>query len=146
MRLIVLVLLASVAGYGALQIDKIDPDNYVKMYLGNYVVEVKVLGFLLLLLGVVVLLYFLVWLVRLVWRSPKSISRWKSSRNRDKADQQFGAGYISLIKGDWRRAEKQLTTKTDHSHIPYVNYLAAARAAQEQGRFSQRDNYLQGRL
>jgi HemY protein len=35
-----------------------------------------------------------------------------------------------------------LTAKSDYSHIPYVNFLAAARAAQEQGRMEQRDIYL----
>lgn len=142
MRMIIVVLLASLFGYGALQINKIDPDNYVKMYIGNYVVEVKVLGFLLLVLGLVLVMYFLLWLIRLIWRSPNSLARWQRRRNRDKADDQFGAGYLSLIKGDWRRAEKQLTSNSDYSHIPYVNYLAAARAAQEQGRIEQRDEYL----
>lgn len=142
MRMIVLIVLASIVGYGALQIDKIDPDNYVKMYIGHYLIEIKVLGFLLLLLGLVLLLYSLVWLVRSIWRSPKSLAGWRNRRNRNKADEQFGAGYLSLIKGDWRRAEIQLTDKSDYSHIPYVNYLAAARAAQEQSRFSQRDKYL----
>jgi HemY protein len=142
MRLIVLILLASLIGYGVLQIDRIDPDNYVKMYLGNYVIEVKVLGFLLLVLAVVVVLYFMIWLIRSIWRSPQRISQWQDRRNRDKAENQFGAGYLSLLKGDWKRAEKQLTAKSDHSHIPYVNYLAAARAAQEQGLFAKRDSYL----
>lgn len=142
MRMILLIFLASIFGYGILQIDRIDPDNYVKMYLGNYVVEVKVLGFLLMLVGVVLLLYFVVWLVRLLWRTPKSWTNWRNRRNRNKADEQLGAGYLSLIKGDWQRAEKLLTKKPDHSHIPYVNYLAAARAAQEQGKLEQRDEYL----
>ncbi|NNC99552.1 MAG: tetratricopeptide repeat protein [Gammaproteobacteria bacterium] len=142
MRLIVMVILASIIGYGVLQIDKIDPDNYVKLYLGNYVIEIKVLGFLVLLLGAVLLMYFLIWLVKAIWRSPKTLSSWQHRRNRNKAEEKFGAGYLSLIKGDWSRAETQLTTKSDHSRIPYVNYLAAARAAQEQGRFQQRDDYL----
>ena len=142
MRLIVLIILASVVGYGALQLDKIDPDNYVKMYIGQYVIEVKVLGFLMLVFAAVVVLYFLLWLFRSIWRSPKTLNQWRNRRNRDKADNQFGAGYLSLLKGDWRRAEKQLTAKSDHSHIPYVNFLAAARAAQEQGRMEQRDIYL----
>jgi HemY protein len=142
MRMIILILLASVFGYAVLQIDKIDPDNYVKMYLGNYVVEVKVLGFLLLLIAIVALLYFTLWLVRWIWRSPKTFGAWRNRRNRNLADEQFGAGYLSLIKGDWQRAEKQLVSKSDHSHVPYVNYLAAARAAQEQGRLEQRDEYL----
>ena len=143
MRMIVLIILASIFGYAVLQIDKIDPDNYVKMYLGNYVVEIKVLGFLLLLIAIVLVLYFVVWLIRLVWRSPSSWSNWRTRRNRNKADEQLGAGYLSLIKGDWKQAEKQLTKKPDHSHIPYVNFLAAARAAQEQGKLEQRDEYLQ---
>ncbi|MEM7359476.1 MAG: heme biosynthesis HemY N-terminal domain-containing protein [Pseudomonadota bacterium] len=142
MRMIIVILLASVFGYGALRINELYPDNYVKMYLGNYVVEVKVLGLLLIIIGLVIVLYFLLWLARLIWRSPDSLAKWQQRRNRNQADDQFGAGYLSLIKGDWRRAEKQLTTKSEHSHIPYVNYLAAARAAQEQGRVEQRDQYL----
>ena len=142
MRFIVLIVLAGVFGYGVLQIDRIDPDNYVKMYLGNYVVEVKVLGLLLLLTGIVLLLYFLMGLFRLIWRAPKTFSNWQQRRHRDKSAEQLGAGYLSLIKGDWKRAEKQLTLEAQYSHVPYVNFLAAARAAQEQGRYAQRDEYL----
>lgn len=142
MRFILLIMLASVFGYGVLQIDKIDPDNYVKMYLGNYVIEVKVLGLLLLLIGIVLILYFLIWLFRLIWRSPKTFSDWQQRQHRNKSDEQLGAGYLSLIKGDWKRAEKQLTNEAEYSHVPYINFLAAARAAQEQGRHSQRDEYL----
>ena len=64
MRLIVLIILASVLGYGALQLDRIDQNNYVKMYIGQYVIEVKVLGFLMLVIASVVVLYFLLWLFR----------------------------------------------------------------------------------
>ena len=142
MRLIVIILLAGVFGYGVLQIDRIDPNNYVKMYLGNYVVEIKVLGFLFLVLGLVIALYFILWLFRAIWKSPKAVSNWQGKRNHSKAEEQLGAGYLSLIKGDWRKAESQLISKTQHSRLPYVNYLAAAQAAQQQGRMEQRDEYL----
>ena len=142
MRLIVLMILASVLGYGAFQLDKIDPDNYVKMYMGDYVIEVKLLFFLIMVFAAAVVIYFMLWLIRSIWRSPKALSNWRNRRNRNKADSQFGAGYLSLLKGDWRRAEKQLTAKSDFSHIPYVNFLAAARAAQEQGSMERRDIYL----
>lgn len=142
MRLILLLVLASVFGYGLLQINKIDPDNYVKMYIGGYLVEIQVLGFVLLLICLVVVLYFLFWLLRTIWRSPKIFSKWRKQRNHDKAEQQFGAGYLSLIKGDWHRAESQLLKNASYSGIPYVNYLAAAQAAQEQGQLISRDNYL----
>jgi len=142
MRLIILLLSAGAFGYGLLQIDKIDPNNYFKMYLGNYVVEVKVLGFILLLVGLVLILYFLLWLFRLIWRSPKTFSAWRGRRNHDQAELQLGEGYLSLIKGDWTKAERLLLSKTKHSAVPYVNYLAAAQAVQQQGRLEKRDEYL----
>lgn len=142
MRYVLLLFLASVFGYGALQIGRLDPDNYVKMYIGNYVVEIKVLGFILLILGVVVVLYFLIRVLRMLWKAPKSYQRWRNKYDSQIADEALGAGYLSLIKGDWRQAEKRLLAKTKHSSLPYINYLAAAQAAQEQGKIEQRDEYL----
>lgn len=142
MRFILTLILAVAAGYGLLQIDQLFPDNYVKMYLGNYVVELKLIPLLLLILLAAAALFFVLWLLSTVLRLPKRFSLWRHNRARDKADEKLGEGYLSLIKGDWSRAESQLTTKQDHSHIPYVNYLAAAQAAQEQGKFDQRDAYL----
>ena len=70
------------------------------------------------------------------------MSKWLGRRNHDKAEQQFGAGYLSMIKGDWRKAESLLLKKSSHSGIAYVNFLAAAQAAQEQGNLNARDDYL----
>ena len=142
MRLVILALFASIAGFGLFQVGKLDPDNYVKMYLGGYLVEVKILGFILLLIAIVAVLYFALWLLRTIWRSPKTFARWRGQKNHDKAEQQFGAGYLSLIKGDWHKAENLLLKKSTHSGIPYANYLAAAQAAQEQGRIVSRDEYI----
>jgi HemY protein len=142
MRYVILLLLASVFGYGALQIGRIDPDNYVKMYIGNYVIEIKVLGFVLLVLGIVIVLYFLLRLIRMLWNAPKSYNRWRQRLDVQAADADLGAGYLSLIKGDWKQAEKKLVAKSVHSSIPYLNFLAAAQAAQEQGKIDKRDEYL----
>jgi len=70
------------------------------------------------------------------------ITLWRKQRNHDLAEQKLGAGYLSLIKGDWKRAEAQLSSKAKHSGIPHVSYLAAAQAAQEQGKISERDRYI----
>lgn len=142
MRYVLLLFVATVFGYGALQIGRLDPDNYVKMYIGNYVVEIKVLGFILLVLGIVVVMYFLIRLLRLLWKAPKSYGRWRNKVDSKLADEALGEGYLSLIKGDWKQAEKKLLAKTEHSSLPYINYLAAAQAAQEQGKVEQRDEYL----
>ena len=142
MRYVLLLLLATLFGYGALQIGRIDPDNYVKMYIGNYVVEIKVLGFVLLVVATVAILYFVIRLVRMLWKAPKSYLKWRDRSVAKKADAELGAGYLSLIKGDWKQAEKSLVAKSQHSSLPYLNFLAAAQAAQEQGKIDARDEYL----
>jgi len=142
MRYVLLLFLAAICGWGVLQIDKLDPDNYVKMYIGSYVVEIKVLGFLLLVLCAVIVLYFILRLFRMLWKAPKTYSKWRGKKINQSADAALGSGYLALIKGDWKYAEKRLTTKTQHSSLPYINYLAAAQAAQEQGKLDQRDSYL----
>ncbi len=142
MRYILLILLAAVCGYAAFFIGQIQPGNYVKIYAGSYVVELNLLGFILILLLTVLALYILLRLFGAAWKAPKSFSLWRSNSNKRKAADALGSGYLSLIKGDWRLAEKHLTTKSDASRIPYVNFLAAAQAAQEQGRMAQRDDYL----
>ena len=142
MRAFILLLLATVCGYAALQIGRLDPDNYVKMYVGNYVLEVKLLGFILFVLALVLVLYAVIKLFRIIWKAPKSYSNWLQRHNTEVADANLGSGYLSLIKGDWKGAEKSLTKRPQDGSVPYVNYLAAAQAAQEQGKLSERDQYL----
>ncbi len=142
MRVLLIILFASIAGYGAFLIGQIEPGNYVKIYAGSYLIELNLLSFVLLVIVSVLVLYFMIRFSRIIWKAPKSFSLWRGRSKTKKAAQALGAGYLSLIKGDWRGAEKSLTTKSDSSSIPYVNYLAAAQAAQEQGRTTQRDDYL----
>ena len=138
----IIILLAFVAGYGLLQLGQIDPDNYVKVYLSNYVVEVSVVQFLVLLAIIIIGVYIAIRLVMLVLRSSSIWSKWRNKKNSQKAQNALGSGYLSLIKGDWSAAEKSLTSKSAHSSTPYVNFLAAAQAAQEQGKITSRDDYL----
>ena len=93
-------------------------------------------------LVLVAAIYFLLWLIRSVWRSPKVFAKWRGQKNHDQAEKQFGSGYLSMIKGDWKKAESLLLKKTKHSGIPYANFLAAAQAAQEQGKIESRDEYI----
>ncbi|MFT6409092.1 MAG: HemY protein [Arenicella sp.] len=142
MRVLLLILFAAITGYSAFLVGQIEPGNYVKIYAGSYLIELNLLSFVLLVLVSVFTLYFMIRLFRIIWKAPKSFSSWRMRSNKKRATEALGAGYLSLIKGDWRNAEKSLTTKSDASSIPYVNYLAAAQAAQEQGRMVQRDDYL----
>ena len=142
MRILLLLLAASVFGYGVLQIDKIDPNNYVKIYIANHVIEIKLLGFILLVLGIMVVLYALWSVARMLLGVPKRYTNWRQRRQSQDADAALGAGYLALIKGEWQRAEQYLTKRAKHSNLPYLNYLAAAQAAQEQNKLAERDKYL----
>ena len=142
MRWFFYLLLAIGAAVGLLWIAQTDPFNYVTVYLAGYAIEMSAIGFLLLMGLSVITLYALVRIVHALFRAPKDWGRWQQRRRVALSDQDLGSGYLSLIKGDWKNAEKRLTAHADDSHIPYVNYLAAAQAAQEQGKLTQRDEYL----
>ncbi len=142
MRYIMLVILAALAAYGLFLLGQLKPGNLIIMYIGVYRWELSVIQFMALILAVMFFAYLFYKLVRAIWKAPKLWSGWRNKRNNKKADAALGAGYLSLIKGDWQRAEKSLLTKSESSRVPYINYLAAAQAAQEQGRLMQRDEYL----
>jgi HemY protein len=142
MRYIIIILLACLSGYGLFMLGHLQPGNYIKMYVGVYLWELTVIQFLVLVFLLVLSLHLLFALFRALWKAPKTAGRWKARRDNKKADAALGSGYLSLIKGDWKRAEKSLLSNTSASRVPYVNYLAAAQAAQEQGKLQQRDEYL----
>ena len=142
MRSILVIALACVAAYGLFLLGGVQPGNYVKIYVGVYLWEMSFVEFLVFVFILFLAWQLFFWLVKSVWRMPSSFSGWRTRRAHKKADAALGSGYLSLIKGDWKRAEKSLVSKTDASRVPYVNYLAAAQAAQEQGRLVSRDEYL----
>jgi len=142
MRYIILVILAALAAYGLFLLGQLKPGNLIIMYVGDYRWELSVIQFLALIFAVMFAIYLVFKLVRMTWKAPKLFSGWRTRRAHKIADAALGSGYLSLIKGDWERAERSLLTKSEASRVPYVNYLAAAQAAQEQGRLKQRDEYL----
>ena len=89
-----------------------------------------------------IVLYFFFRMLGGLFRAPKKVGQWNQSRNQKTAQQKLGTGFLALMKGDWKKAEKQLTSKTQHTEVPFVNFLAAAQAAQEQGKLGARDEYL----
>ncbi len=51
-------------------------------------------------------------------------------------------GLVALAEGNWAKAERLLVQGAEFSDIPWLNYLSAAKAAQELGKDDMRDNYL----
>ncbi len=89
-----------------------------------------------------VALYYLIRLLRGVWRMPAAMQRQSQNRRYARARRQLNQGLIDLAEGRFEQAENNLMRLVDYSESPLVHYLAAARAAQLQGKHDARDNYL----
>ena len=58
------------------------------------------------------------------------------------SDNQTREGLIAYSEGNWKQSEKHLLKGLTSSDSPLINYLTAAKAAQEQNKSHQRDKYL----
>ncbi|MEA5444986.1 heme biosynthesis HemY N-terminal domain-containing protein [Gammaproteobacteria bacterium AB-CW1] len=94
-----------------------------------------------LLLGLTVL-YYLLRLLRGLFRMPRRLRAGLRSWRRRRARRALTRGLIDLAEGRWQTAEKTLGRTAEDSETPLINYLVAARAAQLQGAHQRRDVYL----
>jgi HemY protein len=118
-----------------------DP-GYALLSHGDWSVEgtmVLLISVMTALIGGILLLAFL--LVKTI-KLPGRLGDWNQNRKTIKAIKNCNQGYIELAEGNWREAEKHLRKSANSSGMPILNYLAAARAAQEEGAQRRRDNYL----
>lgn len=95
-------------------------------------------------------LIFLMFIFYLVLRffngigsSWRAIGDWFRWRSKNKAITKTNRGLLYLLEGQWKAAESNLNKGLEQSDSPLINYLAAAKAAHEQGEFNRRDEYLQ---
>jgi HemY protein len=133
-----LVLVASVALALVVQED----NGYVLLAYGHWTVEGSLAFFLLLNLLLFLLLYYLLRGLAGVWAVPDRVREWQSQRRARRARNALVKGLIALAEGHWKEAEKSLVRHAEASETPLLNYLAAARAAQQQGAHERRDHYL----
>ena len=89
-----------------------------------------------------VALYYLIRSLSGLIHVPKRVGNWRRHRRDGRAESALNRGMLALFEGDWKQAEKLLVKTGKLSHSPLLNYLGAARAAQQQGAFEQRDEYL----
>lgn len=74
-----------------------------------------------------------------------SLYRWRNWlrwRRSNKSQDKTNFGLVELIEGEWHAAENYLLKGMQQAESPLVNYLAAAKAAHEQGAYTRRDVYL----
>ncbi|WP_144821299.1 heme biosynthesis HemY N-terminal domain-containing protein [Marinobacter piscensis] len=131
-RLLLVILIALIIGTGlslGLQYDL----GYIRISLGNYLVETNFWVGLALLVVVIALIIFCIGTLRRIRQGSGLLATWVSRGNERRARRRTTQGLLALAEGNWPRARKMLTSSASHADTPLINYLAAAQAAFECG-------------
>ena len=118
-----------------------DP-GFVLVKYGDYSIETTLAFGIIAVAVTTVLIHFLFKMLMGVWHIPRAVKRQSQGRRFDKSRKLLTQGLIDLAEGRYDQAETSLVKMVDYSESPLLHYLAAARAAQLQGRYEQRDRYL----
>ena len=140
-RLFIKLLILVILVLGAVLLVRDDPGFVMLRYRG-WSAQTTLAFALAALIVVMVALYYLVRLLRGLWRMPAAVQRQSRNRRYAKSRRQLNQGLIDLAEGRFEQAETHLMRMVEYSESPLVHYLAAARAAQLQGKHDARDNYL----
>ena len=118
-----------------------DP-GYLLIAINHWTIEttlwIALLGLILLFLVLHMLLVLLKWVVRI----PSAWHNQCTQRRLERAQAKTKKGLIEFSEGHWLKAKKYLISALPNTDTPLLNYLTAARAAQEMGDSKLRDNYL----
>lgn len=97
-------------------------------------------------IGIIVFAFIIFHLlfVALSWLShfPTSLERWRSKRRALASQTKTRQGLIEFSEGHWKSAKNHLIKGLPDADTPLLNYLTAARAAQEMGDYTLRDDFL----
>jgi len=137
LKMLFLSLVAVLLTYMVMQ----DP-GYVLLARKPWVIEISLVLFVILLMLSFVILYFVVRFVKGTWDIRANLRHWHERRRRQRAQRALTKGLMFLSQKRWKEAETQLIKFAADSDAPLLNYLGAAKAAQEQESDSRRDSYL----
>ena len=140
-KLLILLLILLFAGAFIGQL-MIQDSGYTLIAYNNVTIEMSLWVFLIALLSVFFLLHWSLNLLRGSLRSGQRFRLWSKGRNQRIANTKTLKGLIALSEGKWWQAQRLLTQAGDKSELPLISYLAAARAAHEQGEDADCDDLL----
>jgi HemY protein len=116
--------------------------GYVIMTISGWTIKTSATFFVIILFLSFVAVYFSVRSLVRFWQMPKQIKIWHHHRNQRRAEKYLTQGLIYMTEGNWKKAEHDFCKAAPYSRSPHVNYLYAARAAQELRAVDRRDEYL----
>ncbi len=136
-RILFLVILV----LGAVLLVKDDP-GFVLIKYRDYSLETSLAFGIVVLILAILAIYFVLRIFRGVWRLPNSMKQHSQNRRFGRSRKLLNQGLIDLAEGRFEQAEINLIKMVEYSESPLLHYLAAARAAQLQGKHDARDSYL----
>lgn len=118
-----------------------DP-GYVLIALRHWTLETTLAVASIALIACFLILHFFLLLLHRIMHLPRSIQAWRDKRRIQKAQAKTRQGLIEFSEGHWQAAQNNLIKALPDTDTPLLNYLTAARAAQEMGNNTLRDDYL----
>ncbi|WP_303290269.1 heme biosynthesis HemY N-terminal domain-containing protein [Marinobacter sp. SS5-14b] len=131
-RLLLIILIALLVGTG-LSLGLTYDLGYIRISLGNYLIETNFWVGLALIVVLVALSVFTLNTLRRFREGTGLVANWVARGNERRARRRTTQGLLSLAEGNWPRARKLLSSSAGHADTPLINYLAAAQAAFEAG-------------
>jgi len=110
--------------------------------ISGWTIQTSFSFFIISILVLFLLLHFTLLLASRLWRMPGELGHWQKNRHQRLSEKYLSRGLMALVEGDWNKAEVSLSKGAPHSQSSLVNYLGAARAAQQLGATERRDDYL----
>ncbi len=132
------VLLASI--YVGLWLQQ-DP-GYVVITIHHWTIESTFWLAIIAMICFAILVHFLLFTLKYISDLPHRWRKWRASRRLHKAQAKTKRGLIEFSEGYWKTAKKHLISAATDTDLPLINYLTAARAAEELGEPGLRDKYL----
>lgn len=131
-KLFVFLLIFLVAGAWLGQLMVQDP-GYVLLAYKQTTVETSLWVLLLSLIVSFALVHWLLNLLGGIHLPGTKVRSWQNRRNQRVTRRKTLKGMVALSEGNWWKAQRFLSQAAERSDLPVINYLAAARAAHEQG-------------
>ena len=140
MRVLIIFLLLLASVWVGVQLQH-DP-GYVLIAVNQWTIEttlwVAIIGLILFFFVLHLLLGLLNWMINI----PLLWNNWQARRRSHYAQAKTRQGLIEFSEGYWLQAKNHLIKALPDTDTPLLNYLTAARAAQEMGDNKLRDDYL----
>ncbi|KAA3629245.1 MAG: heme biosynthesis protein HemY [Proteobacteria bacterium] len=136
----IMVVLLAAAGLSLLLME--DP-GYLLVGYGHWTLETSVAVAVIVTVLTFLTLYYALRTLANVRGMPRRFRHWRQIKRGERARRYLSQGLVELAEGNWGAAEKHLLRHVHDSDTKLLNYLGAARAAQQRGDSDQRDVYLQ---